>query len=185
VATTSDHGRRAGLGKLLEARRGELGYESRPAFERATGLNTRLAADVEKGYRDNFKPDTIGRIAAAYQVTSGSMMAVLRGDAAELVPAAPPRPPPAPPVPAGGVPSWMTEEEKRRLQPWADEIWERLVRHGQDASGAVLFGAGTQDAADWDAWKARGVWSLREMVAMAAEVRRRLDARSHPAAGTA
>jgi hypothetical protein len=167
ASTTSQdpHDRRVELGKLLEARRGELGYESRPAFEKGTGLNTRLAADVEKGYRDNFKPDTIGRIARAYQVTPASIARYLDGHGEGLENAVT-----LPPAARGELPAWMTEDEKYRLGHFADEIWMRLVARGENASGADLFGEGTPDARTWDAFRARRAWSLPEMVGMLADV---------------
>ena len=174
------------LGQLLIARRGQLGYKNLPPFWRerverrgfGESLSERTMRDIENDARakpGRFLPATLSLIATIYEVRLESMLAVAAGQADQLVPAEPAAA--AAPPPRGELPGWMTREEEQSLRPYADDIWERLVEAGRDASGGELFGEGTPDAADWDAWKARGVWSLREMVAMAAEVRRRTDTR--------
>ena len=85
------------LGRLLEERRKELGYTYRsrrsgPSFEADSGINKRMAADIEKAAKDRinrFMPGTLHIVARGYRVTEASVRAVLRGEADELTPAPP------------------------------------------------------------------------------------------------
>ena len=81
------------LGELLTDRRKDLGYTYRaPRFDKASGINQRMAADIEKAAKtriDHFTDGTLRKVARGYEVTYASMLAVLRGDADQLEPAAP------------------------------------------------------------------------------------------------
>jgi hypothetical protein len=138
------------LGHLLEGRRRELGHTYRTTFEAASGVNRRLAADIETAAPkriNTFMPGTMSLIAKGYQVTEESILAVLRGEADQLAPAVPAGPPgQLPPVDDA---SWIAA-----ARPYFDEINERRVALAAegitDPSGAQLFGAGTEDAETWD-----------------------------------
>ena len=186
------------LGELLRKRREELGYRYIPPFwrERAERaghgekISERTIRDLENNSRPEFGTFTGGTLSLAariYGVTRASMDAVAAGEARELMPA--PAGAAPPPAPARRVPSWMTPDEEYQLRDYLTPIWKRLwdlAREGiGDPSGAQLFGEGTRDAADWDAWRARGLWEPDEMVAMLADVHRRTDTRGGSSSGTA
>jgi|SRR5215472_7607469 len=75
------------LGRLLERRRGELGYgfrqRARFARERAEDRGARLSVKtisrLEKGQRSSYPESTLGSIEAMYQWSPGSIETVLRG----------------------------------------------------------------------------------------------------------
>ena len=171
------------LGRLLEDRRKELGYTYRfssgpgPSFERDSGVNRRMAADIEKAAKDRinrFMPGTLHIIARGYRVTEESVRAVLRGEAGELTPV----PPPDEDTPP------MSPERAAAGQSWYDEINERRValaaRRIMNPTGAQMFGAGTADAKAWDD---HAHWSVADRVWFIAEVRRQVDGRL-PNSGT-
>jgi hypothetical protein len=158
------------LGHLLEGRRRELGHTYRTTFEAASGVNRRLAADIETAAPkriNTFMPGTMSLIAKGYQVTEESILAVLRGEADQLAPAVPPAPVPAVPAgPPGRLPpvddaSWIAA-----ARPYHDKINKRLIAlaaqgardpsgrrpddEGWIPSGAQMFGEGTEDAQTWD-----------------------------------
>jgi hypothetical protein len=154
------------LGELLQLRRAELGYKRRPAFTREHGINIRLVTDIENAYRPNtFLTPTLREIAQAYEVTYDSLIAVLGGKAAALVPAAV-IPPPDEHTPP------MTPERAAATRPWFDEINERRVALAAEGvtnpSGEQMFGEGTADAKAWDD---HGYWSVGDRVWFIAAVR--------------
>jgi hypothetical protein len=68
------------LGKLLLARRVELGYPNMAAFGRQHELrHTRTLSDIEKGRRDNYGPATIAHVEQLYRWRPGSVASVLAG----------------------------------------------------------------------------------------------------------
>jgi hypothetical protein len=175
------------LGALLRLRRAAIGYRHVPAFVRARGVNTRMAGDIEHGRRDTYTLPTLQDVAAAYEVTVDSMMAVVWADADELVPA-PPSVPAAPavlPVP-GWPPAWMADDEARSAanRPYAERIQGRLdllaLQGNISPSGADLFGEGTRDALDWDKYADFGI---RDRVGIVADLQRREVGRG-PNSGT-
>lgn len=186
-AVTAPYGRWVLLGQLLETRRRVLGHTWRTTFERDSGVNKRLSADIEKAPRDRvdkFMPGTLQLIAHGYAVTYESVLALLRGEADDLVPA-----PPAPaalPVP-GEPPAWMAAEPDRTgaNHPYADRIRGRLdmlAAQGVTApSGAQLFPDSPADARDWDKY---GEWEARDRVWFIADLQRRDHDRRAPGSGT-
>jgi hypothetical protein len=175
IAATAPYDKWVLLGKLLTERRRVLGYTYRaPGFERDTGINRRLSADLETAAAKRVNHFTEGslRLAAhGYQVTYSSMMAVLRGDAGKLAPAAPPG---------------RTDDQapEAAVRPYADRIWERLwelAGRGITApDGAAVFGEGTADAKTWDdisgRWDVpRRVWMIAELQQEDADPGRRRD----------
>jgi hypothetical protein len=193
------------LGAMLEVRRRTLGHTYRTTFERERRVNRRLAADIEKAAKDRintFTNGSLGLIAQGYAVDYESVLAVLRGEADELVPvpvvpvdpdlAVPPAPPgPVPAVPAE-PPGWtppasgtaFTAEARRN----ADRIWVRLrdlaAAGVADPDGARLFGPGTADAKTWDG--AAASLDLPDLVWLIADLQCRAAARARnpAAAGT-
>lgn len=187
------------LGRLLEKRRKELGYTYRfrssgPSFEADSGVNRRMQADFEKAAKDRinrFMPGSLAVIARGYQVTEESMVAVLRGEADALVPAAPPararsrprRPAPAAaPAPVASLPGEtppMSPERAASDRPWFDVINERRValaaRGVANPSGAQMFPDAPDDAKAWDGVGAR--LDVGDRVWLIADLRRRAAGR--------
>jgi transcriptional regulator with XRE-family HTH domain len=150
-------------GALFWRRREELGYtggpgKGRPAFEQDTGIHRRTAADLENGYRDNFKVDTLNHIARAYRVTYDSASAVLRGEADELVPAAPL--PAGIPVPAPGLPPTadpLMDDPPPGTWRYIRNITNQVTRlaaenriPAEDVPGGLLFPGDPRNAGRWD-----------------------------------
>ena len=114
-----------------------------------------MAADIEKAAKtriNHFTDGTLRKVARGYQVTYASMLAVLRGDADQLEPAAPAAvlPLPAPDAdPPGWAPGRIADD-----RPWFDEINKRRVELASRGiaypAGAEMFGEGTEDAEAWD-----------------------------------
>jgi hypothetical protein len=148
--------RRSLLGDLLRLRRAALGYRHVPAFVRDRDINSRLVGDIEHGRRDTFTFPTLEDVAAAYEVTYGSMMAVVWSDADELVPAEP-APAEDATAPVARVPDEnppMSPAQAAADRPYYDPVNERrfaLAAEGiLDPTGEQMFGAGTEDARAWD-----------------------------------
>jgi hypothetical protein len=152
------------LGGRLQRRRGELGYAGRQLkpFASARGVNWRLVTDAEKAKRDNFTISTLDALARAYAVTYDSLVAVGRGEADELTPAA---------APGGDTPP-MTAERAAADRPWYDEINERrfaLAARGIiDPTGEQMFPDSPDDAKAWDGIGARmpvgdRVWFIADL----------------------
>jgi hypothetical protein len=167
-AATAPYDRWVLLGSQLELRRRTLGHTYRKTFERDHGVNTRLAADIEKAAKERvntFMPGTLQLIARGYAVTYESVLAVLRGEADDLVPAAVPPAPPdeAPPLDPARAASDRT---------YFDEIQGRLgllrARGTPNPSGRQLFPDAPDDAKAWDGIGARldidaRVWFIADL----------------------
>ena len=87
------------LGELLTDRRKDLGYTYRaPRFDKASGINQRMAADIEKAAKtriDHFTDGTLRKVARGYQVTcavDAGRAARRRGPAGTRAPARPAAP---------------------------------------------------------------------------------------------
>jgi hypothetical protein len=78
------------LGRALLRRRLDLGYENRTGFARATGINLRLAQDLETAAesRKRLRAKTKAEIEDAYRLEPGSVDAALAGG--EMTPLPPP-----------------------------------------------------------------------------------------------
>lgn len=165
------------LGRLLRLRRAALGYRHVPAFVRDRDINTRMVGDIEHGRRDTYTFPTLEDVAAAYEITYMSMMAIVWSDADELVPAA------AIPPPDEDTPP-MTAERAAADRPWFDEINEQrfvLARRGiTNPTGTQMF---PDSPADAKAWDDHDHWSVADRVWFIAEVRRQVAARV-PNSGT-
>ena len=170
---------RVRLGQQLFRRRGELGFgDSRPRFNRATGVNKRYSDDLENARRDNFTWLALRHAAEGYAVTYESLVDVAWGKRDELTPAGPAAPA-ALPAP-GEPPGWMAADEDRTEanRPYADRIRGRLdmlAAQGVPApSGARLFPDSPADARDWDKYDD---WEIPDRVWFIADLQRRADAR--------
>ena len=190
------------LGELLQERRErELDprWYNRDAFAAETGVNLRLAQEIERNKRENITPVMLRDvIAPGYQVTFESVEAVrdeVPGADLEAAPGSPPRrlraatPGPGatrgPAAPAG----FVSDEMIASARPHADEIWQRLrdlaLRGIADPSGAELFGDSDDDAADWDRYGRRGLPVLERVWLIAALRAREVAARDREASGLA
>ncbi len=83
------------LGRMLQRRRGELGYgfrqRARFARERGDGkISVKTISRVENGERDSYPESTIGTIEAMYQWSPGSVESVLVGGEPNALLVAPP-----------------------------------------------------------------------------------------------
>jgi hypothetical protein len=113
------------LGRLLERRRGELGYgfrqRARFARDRGGGLvSVKTISRLEKGERDSYPESTIGSIEAIYQWSPGSIESVLKGgDPNPLLPVKPVTDdlttnPDAPPTAGERMASWVFVRMRQR-----------------------------------------------------------------------
>ena len=80
------------LGRMLERRRGELGYgfrqRARFAKEQGNGkISVKTISRLEKGERDSYPESTVGAVEAMYQWTPGSVELVLGGGEPSALPA--------------------------------------------------------------------------------------------------
>jgi hypothetical protein len=80
------------LGRILERRRGELGYgfRQRALFARDQGsgkISVKTISRLEKGERDSYPESTVGAIEAMYQWLPGSVELVLKGGEPSAAPA--------------------------------------------------------------------------------------------------
>jgi hypothetical protein len=187
-AITAPYDRWALLGSRLELRRRELGHTWRTTFEAASGVNKRLAADVEKAAKarvNTFMPGTLQLVAHGYAVTHESVLALLRGERDDLVP--------APGVPAGpgelipavpdrlmdGPDGWqppIADPVRRAADaPYAAPILDRLLELADagviDPDGAQMFPGAPDDAKSWDG---HGAWvrAPRDRAWFIADIRR-------------
>jgi hypothetical protein len=178
------------LGQLLDVRRRTIGYTWRTDFERERRVNRRMAADIESaapGRVNTFTNGSLGLVAQGYAVDYESILAVLRGEADELVPVpvAPVNPDfvPVPAVPAAAPDGASPFDPAKTAQdrPWFDEINERRValaaRGIAEPSGKQMFGEGTDDARAWDSIAAYGI-PVRDVVWAIADLRRRAAGRA-------
>jgi hypothetical protein len=174
------------LGQLLLVRRRTIGYTWRTDFERDRRVNRRLAADIEsaaKGRVNTFTNGSLGLVAQGYAVDYDSILAVLRGEADELVPVpvAPVNPDLVPVPPAAGWPDEsppMSPAQADADRPWFGPVNERrfaLAARGiLDPTGEQMFGAGTEDARAWDGPFGRSLpigdrcWFIAELRRLAA-----------------
>lgn len=76
------------LGALLPARRVQIDpqYSSRSAFARATGLNDRLVADLERARRNTYRDTTLAAAEQAYRIRPGDLERFLAGEVDSLTP---------------------------------------------------------------------------------------------------
>jgi hypothetical protein len=165
------------LGKLLQRRRAQLGGGSQTRFAKDHRVSVRRIRDIENASREDpssWQEATLQEIADFYEVACESMIAVVKGEAEELVPAPAARPPDARLGPAP-----MTDAAREAAaRPYADAIWERLVAlvhelhaPARDIPGRALFGEGSPDAMTWDDERTRRLLSLNERVWLIADLR--------------
>lgn len=113
------------LGRMLERRRGELGYgfRQRACFVRERGggaISVKTISRLEKGERDSYPQSTVGAVEAMYQWSPGSVESVLTGgEPNPLISAPPPDRNPitvayAPPTPGERLASWVYVRMRER-----------------------------------------------------------------------
>lgn len=83
------------LGRMLERRRGELGYgfrrRARFALDCGDGMiSVKTLSRLENGERDSYPESTIGTVEAMYQWAAGSVESVLTGGEPSPLPRCPP-----------------------------------------------------------------------------------------------
>jgi hypothetical protein len=170
------------LGVLLRQRRTELGYTHRPAFAVAalplTGKgnpNTRLLADIEEAYRDDFPEARLRQLARAYLADYESLVDVAHLRAGTLVPASP-----VPDEPPDWTPPMTDPARIASARTYFDQIQGRLdllrARGIAEPSGRQLFPDAPADAKTWDGVGAR--LDIGARVWLIADLRRRADGRA-------
>ena len=113
------------LGDVLERRRGELGYgfrqRARFVEERGGGrISIKTISRMEKGERGYYPPSTIGTIEVMYQLSPGSVEAILMGEEPNMILVAPRRGrnpitlPDMPPTVGERLASWVYVRMKQR-----------------------------------------------------------------------
>lgn len=128
------------LGRMLERRRGELGYgfrqRARFARERGGGMiSVKTISRLENGERASYPESTVGTVEAMYQWSPGSVERVLTGGEPNpllLAPAADRNPitnPYASPTPGERMASWVYVRMKQR--GYGDDV----IHHFLDAEG--------------------------------------------------
>lgn len=128
------------LGRMLERRRGELGYgfRQRATFVRDRGAGTisvKTISRLEKGERDSYPESTVGTVEAMYQWSPGSVESVLTGgEPSALVAAPPPDRNPitvtyTPPTPGERLASWVYVRMRERGND-DDDIFDFLDAEG-------------------------------------------------------
>lgn len=126
------------LGELLKARRAELDprYVNKRAFCADRGVNYRVVSDIESARRTNFTPEMLRALEVAYRLAPGAIIeAVEHGPAASLrVETVVADIPTAEGLLLVPVPSNMTAEERERVQQWAAQMAEDLVRMRQNGN---------------------------------------------------
>ncbi len=115
------------LGRLLERRRGELGYvfrqRARFAKERGGGkISVKTISRLENGERDSYPESTIGTVEAMYQWAPGSVESVLMGGEPNALLVAPP--PARNPITSTDTPPTSGE----RLASW---VYVRMRERGK------------------------------------------------------
>ncbi len=176
------------LGVLLAQRRQELGYTYWPAFAKARlpmtpsgNPNTRLLADIEKAYRDNFPEGRLRQLAQAYLVDYGSLVDVAHMKARALIPLPPAVSASLPVVSAHILPPAPMDDEAREssVRPYAVRLWDELLRlaaRGVTDPPGVMLGLPPGDAKVWDG--SAGAMSLADRAWLVADIQRRRDART-------
>ena len=150
-----------------------------------------MAADIEKAAKtriDHFTDGTLRKVARGYQVTYASMLAVLRGDADQLEPAAPAvvLHLPAPDADPSGWAPGRIADDRPFFNPVNKRRIELAYRGIAYPAGAEMFGAGTEDAQAWDGDLAPlpiddRVWAIADMRRRAAARAAGDEANSHSA----
>lgn len=128
------------LGRMLERRRGELGYgfRQRVRFARECGgakISVKTISRLEKGERDSYPESTVGTVETMYQWAPGSVESVLRGGEPNPLLIAPP--PGRNPITSAYAPPTSGE----RLASW---VFVRLRQrgHGDDVIHDFLAAEG-------------------------------------------
>jgi hypothetical protein len=116
------------LGRMLERRRGELGYgfrqRARFARERGGGkISVKTISRLEKGERDSYPESTVGTVEAMYQWSPGSVECVLVGGEPNALLLAPP--PDRNPITTGYAPPTAGE----RIASW---VYVRMRQRGHN-----------------------------------------------------
>jgi hypothetical protein len=128
------------LGRMLERRRGELGYgfRQRARFARECGsgkISVKTISRLEKGERDSYPESTVGTVETMYQWAPGSIESVLGGgEPNPLLMTPPPGRNPitteyAPPTSGERLASWVFVRMRQRGYP-DDAIHDFLAAEG-------------------------------------------------------
>jgi hypothetical protein len=148
------------FGRILrEWREDVLGYKTRAAFVRDSGINLRLAQELENSpaYRaGTYTKWALEDAEKAYQVTRESMLAVLHGEADTLARAAAVSPEKLAAVDPLELPPSPFGDPVRDAadRPYAEAIWKRfldLPKNVTEPSGRQMFPGDPDDEKAWDA----------------------------------
>ena len=130
------------LGRMLERRRGELGYgfRQRARFVQERGarmISVKTISRLENGERDSYPESTVGTVEAIYGWSPGSVESVLNGgEPTSIQPATPASAsrdpltnPDAPPTVGERIASWVYVRMRQRGYT-EDDIHEFLAHEG-------------------------------------------------------
>lgn len=175
---------------LRDWREDVLGYDTQVAFAADRGINLKLVRSLENGYKPGASTKaSMQKAARAWQVTYGSMLAFLRGEADRLVPAGAALVPAVPLPAALGDPPVADPARRAADEPYARPILGRLAVLAYsgvpDPRGEQMFPDSPADAWSWDDLRERRpelnpgdrAWVL-------AYVQRSADARRAAGSGT-
>lgn len=133
----------ARLGELLRARRAQIDprYHNKRLFCAERGVSYRVVSDIETARRQNFTADVLASLESAYKLASGAIAEAIENGPVESL-----RPEVSVaelPVSRGvllvPVPDDMTPAERRRVQQWASQMAEDLVRMREEATGPKRY----------------------------------------------
>lgn len=123
------------LGNVLERRRGELGYgfrqRARFVMERGRGrISIKTISRLEKGERGSYPESTIGAIEVMYQLSPGSVEAVLKGGEPNMMLVA---------RPAGRNPITLPDTQPTAGERLASWVYVRMTQRGHSDSAIHEF----------------------------------------------
>lgn len=151
-------------------------YRNRRLFTAERSVEYRIVNDIEKGRRDNFEPQTIAALEAAYDLAPGSIGRAYQGGELQ----------PAPPLAVvehledrrPAVTPEMDAAIERQLPAVLREVDRAMLKHlgttqrrpGQKLTGEQIFPASPADAMSWDymapgrsidliAWLLASIWA--------------------------
>jgi len=169
----------AALGPQLRKRRAQVDprYMSRTLFAAERRINPRLAADIEKGRRQNFDRATLAAIEVAYMLQPDAIDRYITGTAQELEVA------PAPvlseraaalPVPSSPEPQRLLHLYDKRLDPYLFDVElefeDAVAEFGPGLTGEQAFPGNRTEAKAWNG-VARGILTEEEALREIARLR--------------
>jgi hypothetical protein len=183
------------LGRMLERRRGELGYgfrqRARFVRERGSGkISVKTISRLEKGERDSYPESTLGAVETMYQWAPGSIESVLDGGEPNAPLAAPPpgRNPitteHAPPTAGERLASWVFVRMRQRGYR-DDAIHDFLASEGLPAEPSTISAVTRiADATDASIAEVLALLGVEDMISRRSRRPPAEDEKQRPGEGT-